>query len=93
MEESNKIDENLQSQKNEVKSYLKIVRDIRKSEEQRKEALKKINEILGLAEDKQLKLSDLQKIEGAYDKITAAVKRWAEATDLQNKIQQQSQIM
>lgn len=93
VEESNKIDENLQSQKNEVKSYLKIVRDIRKSEEQRKEALKKINEILGLAEDKQLKLSDLQKIEGAYDKITAAVKRWAEATDLQNKLQQQSQIM
>lgn len=92
-EESNKTDENLQSQKNEVKAYLRIVRDIRKSEEQRKEALKKINEILGLAEDKQLKLSDLQKIEGGYDKITAAVKRWAEATDLQNKLQQQSQIM
>ena len=93
VEESNKIDENLQSQKNEIKSYLRIVRDIRKSEGQREEALKKINEILGLAEDKQLKLSDLQKIEGGYDKITAAVKRWADATDLQNKIQQQSQIM
>lgn len=92
-EESNKTDENLQSQKNEIKAYLRIVRDIRKSEEQRKEALKKINEILGLAEDKQLKLSDLQKIEGGYDKITAAVKRWADATDLQNKIQQQSRIM
>ena len=92
-EESNKTDENLQSQKNEIKSYLRIVRDIRKSEGQREEALKKINEILGLAEDKQLKLSDLQKIEGGYDKITAAVKRWADATDLQNKIQQQSQIM
>lgn len=92
-EESNKTDENLQSQKNEIKSYLRIVRDIRKSEGQREEALKKINEILGLAEDKQLKLSDLQKIEGGYDKITAAVKRWAEATDLQNKLQQQSQIM
>lgn len=92
-EESNKTDENLQSQKNELESYLRIVRDIKKSEGQRKEALKKINEILGLAEDKQLKLSDLQKIEGGYDKITAAVKRWAEATDLQNKLQQQSQIM
>ena len=92
-EESNKTDENLQSQKNQLKSYLRIVRDIRKSEEQRKEALKKINEILGLAEDKQLKLSDLQKIEGGYDKITAAVKRWAEATELENKLQQQSQIM
>lgn len=91
--ESNEIDENLQSQKNELNSYLKIVRDTRKSEEQRQEALKKINEILGLTEENQLKLSDLQVIEGGYDKITAAVKKWYRATDLQNKIQKQSQIM
>lgn len=91
--ESNEIDENLQSQKNELNSYLKIVRDTRKSEEQRQEALKKINEILGLAEEDQLKLSDLQVIEGGYDKITAAVRRWAKATELQNQIQKQSQIM
>ena len=93
VEQSNRVDENLQSQKNELNSYLKIVRDTRKSEEQRQEALNKINEKLGLAEENQLKLSDLQVIEGGYDKITAAVKRWYRATDLQNKIQEQSQIM
>jgi tape measure domain-containing protein len=77
----------------EMEGYLKIVQDTGKEEKQRLYALSEINKMLGLIGDNELTLGDLDKIEGKYDKITAAVKRWCEATLIQARIQAQASRM
>lgn len=70
----------------ELNNYLEIAKDVSKTERVRQAALDKVNELMGRINDNQFKLSDLEEIEGGYDKITAAVARWCEMTLLQKKI-------
>lgn len=73
-------------QNQELEKYLAIAKDVNRSELERQTALDKVNELMGRINDNQFKLSDLEEIEGGYDKITAAVARWCEMTLLQKKI-------
>ena len=73
-------------QNQELEKYLAIAKDVNRSELERQAALDKVNELMGRINDNQFKLSDLEEIEGGYDKITAAVARWCEMTLLQKKI-------
>lgn len=84
---SEKVDVNISQNKVQLESALAIVKDTTKAEYERLYALKQINEALGLTGESQLRMEDLQKLEGQYDKITAAVKRWCDATAIQSKIQ------
>lgn len=84
-----KSDQNLSNAKEsnrELEHYLKIAKDTTKTELERQTALDKVNELMGRINSNQFQLSDLEKIEGGYDKITAAVQRWCDMTLLQAKI-------
>lgn len=77
---------NVKVQNQELEKYLEIAKDVNRSELERQTALDKVNELMGRINSNQFKLSDLEEIEGGYDKITAAVARWCEMTLLQKKI-------
>lgn len=70
-----------------LNTHLKIVKDTTKSNYERLTSLDKINEMMGRINDNQLKLEDLEKIEGGYDKITGAVERWTQALRIQARVQ------
>lgn len=70
-----------------LNTHLKTVKDTTKSNMERLNSLNKINEMMGRINDNQLRLEDLEKIEGGYDKITAAVDRWTNALRIQARVQ------
>lgn len=70
-----------------LRNNLKILKDTKRTEGERLIALKDINKAMGLVGDKKFLLSDLDEIVGKYDKITASVERWIEATKKQALVQ------
>ena len=68
-----------------LRGYLRTIGDVSKSETERLLALKEINKLMGTNYS-----AELLKTQKGYEKITAEVGRWIEATKLQAKVQVQA---
>lgn len=85
--QSVEVQGSIESEASILRNNLKILKDTKRTEGERLIALKDINKAMGLVGDKKMVLSDLDEIVGGYDKITAAVERWIEATKKQALVQ------
>ena len=85
--ELKKSDSSIASQEKQLNSLLKIIKDVRSTEEERKTALNEIKKITG----SDIEIKKLEKIEDAYDRINHAVKNWIELKKIEAKVSLLSQ--
>ena len=85
--ELKKSDSSVASQEKQLNSLLKIIKDVRSTEEERKTALNEIQKIIG----SNIEINKLEKIEDAYDRINQAVANWVKLEKIKAKVSLLSQ--
>ena len=85
--ELKKSDSSVASQEKQLNSLLKVIKDVRSTEEERKTALNEIKKITG----SDIEIKKLEKIEDAYDRINQAVAEWIKLKKIEANISLLSQ--
>ena len=85
--ELRKSESSVTAQEKQLNSLLKVIKDVKSTEEQRKTALNEIKKITG----SDIEIKKLEKIEDAYDRINHAVKNWIELKKIEAKVSLLSQ--
>lgn len=85
--ELKKSDSSVASQEKQLNSLLKIIKDVRSTEKERKTALNEIQRIIG----SNIEINKLEKIEDAYDRINQAVAKWIKLEKIKARVSLLSQ--
>ena len=85
--ELRKSESSVTAQEKQLNSLLKIIKDVKSTEEQRKTALNEIQRITG----SNIEINKLEKIKDAYDRINQAVANWVKLEKIKAKVSLLSQ--
>lgn len=85
--ELKKSDSSVASQEKQLNSLLKIIKDVKSTEKERKTALNEIQRIIG----SNIEINKLEKIEDAYDRINQAVAKWIKLEKIKARVSLLSQ--
>ena len=85
--ELRKSESSVSAQEKQLNSLLKIIKDVKSTEEQRKTALDEIKRITG----SDIEIKKLEKIEDAYDRINKAVANWVKLEKIKARVSLLSQ--
>ena len=85
--ELRKSESSVSAQEKQLNSLLKVIKDVKSTEKQRKTALNEIQRITG----SDIEIKKLEKIEDAYDRINRAVANWVKLEKIKAKVSLLSQ--
>ena len=85
--ELRKSESSVSAQEKQLNSLLKVIKDVKSTEKQRKTALDEIQRITG----SDIEIKKLEKIEDAYDRINQAVANWVKLEKIKAKVSLLSQ--